>query len=70
MNNQANTTVRELSLEDLDRVSGAGIKVPQLHGRDPQSGLRGDPGPGGEAHMRGIIGPEIAGIRGAVGPDI
>ena len=29
MNNQANTTTRELSLEDLDRVSGAGLGIPQ-----------------------------------------
>jgi hypothetical protein len=70
MTYQANTTTRELSLDDLDRVSGAGIKLPDFHGRGPQSGLRGDPGGGGDASMRGIVGPDIAPIRGIVGPEI
>ena len=33
MNHQTETTVRELSLEDLDRVSGAGLGIAQLQCR-------------------------------------
>ena len=59
MIHQTEITVRELSLEDLDRASGAGIKLPDFHGRAPQSGLRGDPGPGGEAGIHGVIALDI-----------
>jgi hypothetical protein len=50
MTNQANTTTRELSLEDLDRVSGAGIKVPE-HGMR-KAGGQVDPQGGGEAALQ------------------
>lgn len=61
MTNQTETTVRELSPEDLDRVSGAGIRVPE-HGMRKAGGQM-DPQGGGEAALsfepnaasRGII---------------
>jgi len=63
MTHQTETT-RELSLEDLDRVSGAGLGIPQFYERKP---------PGGEASLPkhpDAIGPEYAAIRGVVGPEI
>jgi len=60
MTKQTETTARDLSLEDLDRVSGAGTKV-------PQSGRRGDPGTGGDASVAYPPGPS-AGAR-ELGPE-
>jgi hypothetical protein len=62
MTNQANTTTRELNLEDLDRVSGAGIRVPDFHGRKPpgsDASVAFPPGPSSMAGMRGVVGPEV-----------
>jgi hypothetical protein len=50
MNNQANTAARELSLEDLDRVSGAGLGIAQ-HGVR-KAGAQVDPQGGGEATLQ------------------
>jgi len=54
-------TPRELCLDDLARVSGAGIKVPDFKP------------PGGEASLPkhpDVVGPEFAAIRGAIGPEV
>jgi len=59
MTHQTETT-RELSLVDLDRVSGAGLGIPQ----HPDA-----VGPE-YAGRRGIVGPDIAGVRGIIGPEI
>ena len=55
MNHRTETTVRELSLEDLARVSGAAAKHPDLYaGKHPdgEAGVAWPPGPT-------IIGPEV-----------
>jgi hypothetical protein len=61
MNHQTQTTVRELNLQDLDRVSGA--KHPDIYaGKHPDGGAPlADflPGPSSPAAMRGVTGPEI-----------
>jgi hypothetical protein len=52
MTNRSATPSRELSLEDLDRVSGAGIKVPDVRKHpDGEAALQLDPNAAG----RGII---------------
>jgi hypothetical protein len=46
MTNHSKTTSRELSLEDLDRVSGAGIRVPDVRKHpDGEATLAYPPGP-------------------------
>jgi len=57
MTDQTKTTTQELSLDELARVSGAGIRVPDVVGPE-------------YAGRRGLIGPEVAGIRGVIAPDI
>ena len=55
MTNQTETTVRELNLEDLARVSGAAAKHPDLYaGKHPdgEAGVAYPPGPN-------LIGPDI-----------
>jgi len=62
MTNPSETTVRELSLDDLARVSGAAAQA--LAKRPPWA-----VGPD-FAGVRGIIGPDVAGVRGIIGPEI
>jgi hypothetical protein len=61
MTDQTKTTTQELSLDDLARVSGAGIKLPDVIGPE-YAGTRGDFEPniaGSGGGTRGAIAPEI-----------